>query len=60
MALYKDSVLISALQFISQCTNHAYNISSVTPGPNEFYFLENPGTHSNGGSGSGSADGVFF
>lgn len=62
IGLYKDGTLISTLQLLPTPLAHAYNLLSVTPGPNESYFLNNPGAHSNshpGGSGSGSSDGVL-
>ena len=66
IALYSNGVLIpgSEYQFLPSPLNHPQNLLSVSPGPNEVYFLNNPSAHShlhpnNGGGGGGSADGVL-
>lgn len=64
IGLYKDGTLISTLQLPPTPLAHAYNLLSVTPGPGEHYFLNNPAARSDshpvsGGSGSGSSDGVI-
>ena len=65
IALYSNGSLIpgSEFQFLPSPLNHPQNLLSVSPGPNEVYFLNNPSAHShlhpNSGGGSGGADGVL-
>ena len=65
IALYSNGSLIpgSEFQFLPSPLNHPQNLLSVSPGPGEVYFLNNPSAHShlhpNSGGGSGGADGVL-
>ena len=65
IALYSNGSLIpgSEFQFLPSPLNHPQNLLSVSPGPNEVYFLNNPSAHShlhpNSRGGSGGADGVL-
>ena len=65
IALHKNGVLVegSEFRFLPSPINHPQNLLSVSPGPNEIYFPNNPSAHShlhpNSGGGSGGADGVL-